>query len=80
MNETASTSMSEDEITKEIAWALQAVDRVRCEVHKVIVGQDQVLEEVLLTMVCGGHAVVEGVPGLAKTRSCPLNFIFATES
>jgi len=59
--------MSEDEITKEIAWALQAVDRVRCEVHKVIVGQDQVLEEVLLTMVCGGHAVVEGVPGLAKT-------------
>jgi len=67
MNETASTSMSEDEITKEIAWALQAVDRVRCEVHKVIVGQDQVLEEVLLTMVCGGHAVVEGVPGLAKT-------------
>jgi len=67
MNETASTSMSEDEITKEIAWALQAVNRVRCEVHKVIVGQDQVLEEVLLTMVCGGHAVVEGVPGLAKT-------------
>ena len=59
--------MSENEITKEIAWALQAVDRVRCEVHKVIVGQDQVLEEVLLTMVCGGHAVVEGVPGLAKT-------------
>ena len=67
MNEAASTSMSENEITKEIAWALQAVDRVRCEVHKVIVGQDQVLEEVLLTMVCGGHAVVEGVPGLAKT-------------
>ncbi|MSR33444.1 MAG: MoxR family ATPase [Phycisphaerales bacterium] len=59
--------MSEDEITNEIAWALDAVGRVRTEVHKVIVGQEQVLDEVLLTMVCGGHAIVEGVPGLAKT-------------
>lgn len=67
MNETESTGMSEHEITNEIAWALQAVERVRSEVHKVIVGQEQVLDEILLTMVCGGHAVVEGVPGLAKT-------------
>ncbi len=41
--------------------------RIRDEVHKVIVGQDDVLEQVLLAMFCGGHAVVEGVPGLAKT-------------
>ena len=67
MNESASTGMSEHETTNEIAWALEAVGRVRSEVHNVIVGQESVLDEVLLTMVCGGHAVVEGDPGLAKT-------------
>ena len=67
MNETEPNGASEHEISNEIAWSLQAVHRVRAEVHKVIVGQEQVLDEVLLTMVCGGHAVVEGVPGLAKT-------------
>ena len=67
MNETEPNGASEHEISNEIAWSLQAVNRVRAEVHKVIVGQEQVLDEVLLTMVCGGHAVVEGVPGLAKT-------------
>jgi MoxR-like ATPase len=45
----------------------QAFDLLRGEVHKVIVGQDAVLEEVLLAMFCGSHALVEGVPGLAKT-------------
>ncbi|MCA9285779.1 MAG: MoxR family ATPase [Phycisphaerales bacterium] len=44
-----------------------AVDRLRTEVHKVIVGQDEVLEQVLMAMVCGSHALIEGVPGLAKT-------------
>jgi len=44
-----------------------AARRISEEVHKVIVGQDEVLDEVLLAMFCGGHTVVEGVPGLAKT-------------
>jgi MoxR-like ATPase len=44
-----------------------AYDRIRSEVHKVIVGQEEVLEQATLSMFCGGHAVVEGVPGLAKT-------------
>ncbi len=42
-------------------------DRIRTEVGKVIVGQEEVLEEVLLAVFCGGHAIIEGVPGLAKT-------------
>ena len=33
-------------------------DRIRNEVHKVIVGQDEVLEQATLSMFCGGHAVV----------------------
>ena len=44
-----------------------AYERIRTEVHKVIVGQEEVLEQATLAMFCGGHAVVEGVPGLAKT-------------
>ena len=37
------------------------------EVQKVIVGQDQVLEELIITLMAGGHCLLEGVPGLAKT-------------
>ena len=52
---------------EEAAWANGAIGAVRAEVHKVIVGQDRVLDETMLALLCGGHAVVEGVPGLAKT-------------
>jgi MoxR-like ATPase len=45
----------------------EARERITTEVHKIIVGQDQVLEELLVAMFCGGHALVVGVPGLAKT-------------
>jgi MoxR-like ATPase len=41
--------------------------RLRSEVSKRIVGQDRVIEEVLMTLLAGGHALVVGVPGLAKT-------------
>ncbi|MBP9201399.1 MAG: MoxR family ATPase [Gemmatimonadales bacterium] len=41
--------------------------RLRAEVGKVIVGQDTVVEELLLAILAGGHALLEGVPGLAKT-------------
>ena len=37
------------------------------ELHRVIVGQDQVIESVLCAMLAGGHCLVQGVPGLAKT-------------
>jgi MoxR-like ATPase len=44
-----------------------AAERLRASVHSVIVGQDRVIDEVLIALVCGGHALIEGVPGLAKT-------------
>lgn len=43
------------------------VGHVRAELAKVIVGQREVLDQLLLVLVCGGHAIIEGVPGLAKT-------------
>ena len=44
-----------------------AVQALRAEVGKRIVGQSEVIDEVLLTLLAGGHAVLIGVPGLAKT-------------
>jgi MoxR-like ATPase len=37
------------------------------EIQKVIVGQDAVLDEILIALLAGGHCLLEGVPGLAKT-------------
>jgi len=40
---------------------------LKAEVSKSLIGQTQVLEQVLICMVAGGHALIEGVPGLGKT-------------
>ena len=45
----------------------QSYNRVRDELSKVIVGQDEVIEQVLIAIFARGHALLEGVPGLAKT-------------
>jgi len=50
-----------------IAEVRQAYDRLGEQIHKVIVGQDEVVDQILIAMFCRGHALVEGVPGLAKT-------------
>jgi MoxR-like ATPase len=49
---------------RQVTDAFRLIDQ---EVHRVIVGQDQVVEELLTAIFCGGHALVVGVPGLAKT-------------
>ena len=41
--------------------------KLRAELHKIIVGQDDVIEELLVALFAGGHCILEGVPGLAKT-------------
>jgi MoxR-like ATPase len=50
---------------------MQAASRVlthgKTELAKVIVGQEELINQCLLTVLCGGHALVEGVPGIAKT-------------
>jgi MoxR-like ATPase len=42
-------------------------DRILTELRKVIVGQDEVVEQVLIALFTGGHCLITGVPGLAKT-------------
>ncbi|NWG45267.1 MAG: MoxR family ATPase [Alphaproteobacteria bacterium] len=41
---------------------------IRAGIGQVIFGQDRVVEETLVTLLCGGHGLLVGVPGLAKTR------------
>src|SRR3979490_1284241 len=41
--------------------------RILSELRKVIVGQDEVIEQVLIALFTGGHCLITGVPGLAKT-------------
>src|SRR5271170_4524332 len=46
---------------------MPALDRVRREVHKVIIGQNEVVDQALIVIFTGHHALIEGVPGIAKT-------------
>ena len=43
------------------------IERALYEVKKVIVGQERMIERVMVGLVAGGHVLLEGVPGLAKT-------------
>lgn len=44
-----------------------AVNNIKNEVHKLIVGQDEVIDLLIASIVADGHVLIEGVPGIAKT-------------
>ncbi len=46
---------------------VSSYERIRSQLSKIIVGQESVVEELLIAMFCNGHCILEGVPGLAKT-------------
>ena len=56
-------------LTAEIAAMKPAVDRYRAEYSKAVVGQEAMREAMLLALLSGGHVLLEGLPGVAKTRS-----------
>ena len=45
----------------------EKLDAIKCELGKVLVGQKDVVEQILVTIIAGGHAMLTGVPGLGKT-------------
>ncbi|MFW6108515.1 MAG: AAA family ATPase, partial [bacterium] len=57
----------EDRDVEAVERFRDACSRLREEIRHVIVGQEEVIEEVLLAMFSRGHCLLEGVPGLAKT-------------
>jgi len=54
-------------VEEAIAQISQGREKILTEVRKVIVGQEQVVEDVITTFFAGGHCLITGVPGLAKT-------------
>src|SRR6202158_3443061 len=46
---------------------MPVLERIRREVHKVIIGQNDVVDQSLIVIFTGQHALIEGVPGIAKT-------------
>lgn len=46
---------------------LGKLSQLKSEIQKIIVGQDVILEEIIVALIAGGHCLLEGVPGLAKT-------------
>ena len=55
------------ELNEIVARESAFVDRIQSEVSKVIVGQTYMIERILIGLLTGGHVLLEGVPGLAKT-------------
>jgi MoxR-like ATPase len=60
--------ISEKEMIAEAEKALSDISRVRDGVGRVIFGQESVVERTLVALLAGGHALLVGVPGLAKTK------------
>ncbi|MGK2966428.1 MAG: AAA family ATPase [Tepidiformaceae bacterium] len=54
-------------LSPQAASTAATLSRVRDEVHRVIVGQETLIDRLLVGLLCRGHVLVEGVPGLAKT-------------
>ena len=56
-----------DAATLSVERVADGRERILTELRKVIVGQDEILEQVLIALFTGGHCLITGVPGLAKT-------------
>jgi MoxR-like ATPase len=64
---TAIASIDSAELRTRILRFQQVQDEIVRQVRKVIVGQDEVLEQVLIALFVGGHCLITGMPGTAKT-------------
>ncbi len=59
--------MTENNDIKLVEELHQSRDNIYAELGKIIIGQRNILEHILMTLICRGHALIIGVPGLAKT-------------
>ena len=57
-------TISDEQLLDKLGYAREQLLR---EIRKAIIGQDDVVEQVLLSLFVGGHSIITGVPGLAKT-------------
>ncbi len=55
------------EIEERMQSARRSFDALKAEMARVIVGHEELIEQVFIALVCGGHCLLEGVPGVGKT-------------
>src|SRR3546814_8254682 len=58
-----STSLTEAGVSAEIG----RLSQLRAAIERVVIGQSEVVEQLLITLLAGGHCLIEGAPGLGKT-------------
>lgn len=63
---------TEPEVNPEIAAIANRMQDVKNEVGKLVVGQTHMIDQLMICLLCGGHALIEGVPGIAKTLTAKL--------
>ncbi len=61
------STQASPQLREQAEEARRRLEELRREVHRVIVAQDELIERILIAMLCAGHVLIEGVPGLAKT-------------
>jgi MoxR-like ATPase len=61
------TETTESGLERRLEFVRESFSRIMAEVGRVIVGQEEIVEGILVCLLCGGHALLEGVPGVGKT-------------
>src|SRR5262245_62463185 len=67
MNEAVSGAVSARPIEETVDAFKADIRRLQAEIAKMIVGHEEIVEGVITALLAGGHALLEGVPGLGKT-------------
>ena len=68
MASSASGNAAPADLVAEVEALGRSLSLARARIGEIIFGQHEVVEQALITLLCGGHALLIGVPGLAKTR------------
>ncbi len=61
-------SSAGDRLAADLESASERLREARAEIGKIIFGQEEVIDEAITSLLCGGHTLLIGVPGLAKTK------------
>ena len=64
----STTKQPQDEVVQDVDALVERMSKVRSHIGTLIFGQQVVLDQALITLLSGGHVLLVGVPGLAKTR------------
>src|SRR5450631_3669663 len=67
MSTTTTQTLDASQIQEKIARFQQIREEIKKQIHNVIIGQEEVIEQVLISLFVGGHCLITGLPGTAKT-------------